>query len=159
MTDNPAPAVTRTNPPFASDEATMLTSWLDFHRATLALKCDGLTPDQLRERSCPPSPMSLLGLVRHMAEVERHWFRRYLNGEDLGPTSRYWSEAYPDGDFDLVEDADVVADTAAWQEDVAYARAAVKDVPLDTVAKLPRRGDEVTLRWILVHMIEEYARH
>ncbi|KDN80879.1 DinB family protein [Kitasatospora cheerisanensis] len=156
---NTTPATTRTSAPFAADEATMLTSWLDFHRATLALKCEGLTPDQLRERSCPPSPMSLLGLVRHMAEVERHWFRRHLNGEDLGPDSRYWSEAFPDGDFDLVEDADPVADTAAWQEDVAYARAAVEGVSLDTVGKHPWRGNEVTLRWILVHMIEEYARH
>ncbi|MFD8478378.1 DinB family protein [Kitasatospora sp. NPDC059673] len=161
MTNNSsaAPTTTRTDPAFASDEVTMLTSWLDFHRATLALKCEGLTPDQLRKRSCPPSSMSLLGLVRHMAEVERHWFRLYLNGEDLGPTSRYWSEEFPDGDFDLVDTADPVADTAAWQEDIAYARTAVEGVPLDTVAKRPWRGNVVTLRWILVHLVEEYARH
>ncbi|MFI9788890.1 DinB family protein [Kitasatospora sp. NPDC051984] len=154
-----SPATARVSPAFASDEATMLNAWLDFHRATLALKCEGLTPDQLRERSCLPSPMSLLGLVRHMAEVERHWFRLYLNGEELGPVGRYWTEEFPDGDFDLVDSADPVADTAAWQQDVAYARAAVEGVSLDTVARRPWRGNEVTLRWILFHMVEEYARH
>ncbi|RKE23222.1 DinB family protein [Streptomyces sp. TLI_171] len=151
--------ITRTSPPFASDEATMLGAWLDFHRATLAIKVEGLTPDQLRERSCPPSSLSLLGLVRHMAEVERHWFRRVLAGQDLGPAGRYWSEKHPDGDFDLVDDADPVADTAAWEEDVAFARTAVQGLSLDTVGKGKWRNNEVTLRWILVHMIEEYARH
>ncbi|WP_052509421.1 DUF664 domain-containing protein [Kitasatospora griseola] len=93
----------------------MLSAWLGFHHATLALKWAGLTPDQLRERPCPPVPMSLLGLIRHLAEVERHWFRRYLNGETLEPTSRYWYwyDAFPDGDFDLVDNADPVADTVA----------------------------------------------
>ncbi|MGW4380501.1 DinB family protein [Kitasatospora sp. NPDC004531] len=160
MTENSSPAaITRTSPAYAADETPMLTAWLEFHRATLALKCEGLTPEQLRERSCPPSTMSLLGLVRHMAEVERHWFRSILNGEDLGPVGRYWTEAHPDGDFDLVDDADPAADTAAWQADIAYARAAVEGVPLGTVGKRQRRGSDVTLRWILVHMIEEYARH
>ncbi|MFJ1793271.1 DinB family protein [Kitasatospora griseola] len=163
MTDTDASPLTRTppriTPPFAADEATMLSAWLDFHRATLALKCEGLTPDQLRERSCPPSPMSLLGLIRHMAEVERHWFRRYLNGETLEPADRYWSDAFPDGDFDLVDDADPVADTAAWQADIAYTRATIEGVSLDTVARRPWRGNEVTLRWILFHMVEEYTRH
>jgi Protein of unknown function (DUF664) len=65
----------RTDPPFEADERTTLTAFLDFHRATLALKCEGLTDDQLRERTVPPSSLSLLGLVRHMAEVERNWFR------------------------------------------------------------------------------------
>lgn len=80
MTDPP-----RVDPPLIADEEQMLTAWLDYHRATLAWKCSGLTDDQLRERSAPPSSMSLLGLLRHMADVERGWFRRTLSGEDVPP--------------------------------------------------------------------------
>ncbi|MGW4804159.1 DinB family protein [Kitasatospora sp. NPDC004272] len=158
MTDS-SPATLRTSPPFAADEAVMLGAWLDFHRATLALKCEGLAPEQLRERACPPSSMSLLGLVRHLTEVERHWFRQVLDGQDLDPSGGHWSAEFPDGDFDLVDGADPVVDTAAWQAEVAFARSAVEGVPLDAVGRGRWRGNEVTLRWILVHMIEEYARH
>lgn len=91
--------VERIEPPLVAGERDMLDAWLDFHRATLATKCDGLTDDQLRERAVPPSSLSLLGLVRHMGEVERSWFRRVLGGK------------------------------------------------------------EFSLRWIMVHMVEEYARH
>ena len=73
----------RTDPPLEADERTTLTAFLDFQRATLALKCDGLTDDQLRERAVPPSSLSLLGIVRHMAEVERNWFRPVLGGEPM----------------------------------------------------------------------------
>ncbi|QKW23495.1 DinB family protein [Kitasatospora sp. NA04385] len=156
---NTGPATIRTSPPFAADEAVMLGAWLDFHRATLALKCEGLAPEQLRERACPPSSMSLLGLVRHLTEVERHWFRQVLDGQELDASGRYWSEEFPDGDFDLVDGADPVVDTVAWQEEVAFARSAAEGVSLDAVGKGRWRGNEVTLRWILVHMIEEYARH
>ncbi|GLW69844.1 hypothetical protein Kpho02_21430 [Kitasatospora phosalacinea] len=156
---NTSPATARTSPPFAADEATMLGAWLDFHRATLALKCEGLSVEQLRERACPPSSLSLLGLVRHMAEVERHWFRQVLSGQTLDPSGRYWTEEFPDGDFDLVDGADPAVDTAVWQEEVAFARSAVRGVSLDTVGANRWHDNEVTLRWILVHMIEEYARH
>ena len=74
----------------------MLEAWLDFHRQTLLAKCAGLTPDQLSQRSAPPSGLSLLGLVRHMAEVERGWFRRRVNGEDVA--FLFSSEADPDGE-------------------------------------------------------------
>ncbi|MEU8511740.1 DUF664 domain-containing protein [Kitasatospora sp. NPDC048722] len=73
----------RVDPPMSADETTMLTAWLDFHRSTLALKCEGLTDDQLRTRSVPPSGLSLLGLVRHMAEVEQYWFQGVLLGADI----------------------------------------------------------------------------
>ncbi|WP_371501984.1 DinB family protein [Kitasatospora sp. NBC_00374] len=149
----------RIDPPFAADESTMLHSWLDYHRATLAVKCEGLTDDQLRARSVEPSTLSLLGLVRHMAEVERQWFQGILAGTDLGGSGLYWSEAEPDGDFDGVDTADVAADFAAWRAQVELARRAAAGLPLETVGKSLRRGEEVTLRWILVHMIEEYARH
>ncbi|GGQ78615.1 mycothiol transferase [Kitasatospora griseola] len=91
--------------------------------------------------------------------MERHWFRRYLNGETLEPADRYWYDALPDGDFALADDADPVADTAARQEDVACTRATIEGVSLDTVTKRPWRGNEVTLRWLLFHLVEEYTRH
>ena len=78
----PAMTVERIEPAFLLPEREMLEAWLDYHRATLAVKCDGLSDAQLRERSVPPSSMSLLGLVRHMADVERNWFRRVLSAED-----------------------------------------------------------------------------
>jgi len=147
----------RIDPPFSADERTMLDTWLDYHRATLELKCEGLTDDQLRERSVPPSKMSLLGLVRHMAEVERNWFRRVLLGEEAPP--RFYSKERPDDDFDDLE-SDTVADTLAfWRDECEYARKAAAAKELDDLAAARRHGDDVTLRWILVHMIEEYARH
>jgi uncharacterized damage-inducible protein DinB len=146
----------RTDPPYLADERDMLVSWLDYHRATLAMKCDGLDDAQLRQRAVPPSSLSLLGLVRHMAEVERNWFRRVLGGEDAPP--RYYSDDDPDGDFDRVDDADVQEAWATWRSDCEHARRAVAAAPsLETTGL--RRGEPVSLRWILVHMIEEYARH
>ena len=71
----------REDPPLLGSERATLVSFLDWHRATLAVKCEGLSDDQLRRQSMPPSTLSLLGLVRHMAEVERTWFRRVLGGE------------------------------------------------------------------------------
>jgi len=74
--------IKRAEPPLTANERDMLEGWLDYHRATLAWKCEGLSPDQLRERAVPPSSMSLLGLVRHMSEVERGWFRRRVGQAD-----------------------------------------------------------------------------
>lgn len=148
--------VTRIDPPFVAGERTMLETWLDFHRATLAMKCDGLSAEQLRERAVPPSSLSLLGLVRHMAEVERGWFQRTLAGEDVPPL--YYSKDDPDGDFDNVDDAEPNEAFAAWQAACDRARELVTATPsLDALATKAR--DQVSLRWILVHMIEEYARH
>jgi uncharacterized damage-inducible protein DinB len=133
----------------------MLDSWLDFQRATLAMKCDGLTAEQLRERAVPPSPLSLLGLMRHMADVERGWFRRTLAGEEAGPI--YYSKDDQDGDFNNVDDADPDEAMATWQAECARARELVAATPsLDFTVQ---HRDEISLRWIMVHMIEEYARH
>ncbi|MFJ3218949.1 DinB family protein [Kitasatospora sp. NPDC086801] len=148
----------RVDPPMAADETAMLNAWLDYHRSTLALKCEGLTDDQLRLRSVPPSTLSLLGLVRHMAEVEQYWFQTVLRGDE-STEDHYWTEADEDGDFNGVDTADVAADLATWRAEVEAARRASAGLPLDTVGKRLRRGEEVTLRWILVHMVEEYARH
>ena len=139
----------------------MLENWLDVHRQTLEWKCAGLTPEQLCERSAPPSSLSLIGLVRHMAEVERAWFRRVLAGEDAPPI--FYSDepgGDRDGDFTAATPETVAADFAVWRTEVAAARinaAAVES--LDALGKRQRDGADVSLRWIFVHMIEEYARH
>jgi uncharacterized damage-inducible protein DinB len=146
----------RPRAPLEAGERDMLNAWLEFHRATLAMKCEGLTDEQLRERSVPPSSMSLLGLVRHLADVERGWFRRGIGGEDA--PRRFHSEENPDGDFDDVDTADVAEAFAAWREDCDGARVAVAAAPsLDyTFAAGEQR---FSLRWVMMHMIEEYARH
>ena len=138
----------------------MLTGFLDHYRATLRLKCDGLTPDQLAERSVPPSSLSLLGLVRHMAEVERGWFRGFAQ-EETEP--RYYSDDDIDGDFDNVraDQGEVDEAFAYWQAEIEHAREIVAGAALDETLTRTRRGETqaMSLRWIVVHMIEEYARH
>jgi uncharacterized damage-inducible protein DinB len=152
-----APQITRTDAPLVGDERTMLDGWLDHHRQTLLLKCAGLTAEQLALRGVEPSSLSLLGLVRHMAEVERWWFRRSFAGEHLGDL--YCSEASPDGDFDEVDTANAEADLATFAAEVALARKAAAGRPLEETFLHPRRRTEMSLRWVYVHMIEEYARH
>ena len=148
----------RIDPPFAADEATMLHAWLDFHRATLLRKTEGLSHDQLRERSAPPSTLSLLGLVRHLAEVERRWFRRVLAGQDAPPL--FTSATDPDGDFDGAVHDPAVAAAAweTWRSEVAFAERFAAGAHLDLEGEDSWRGT-VSLRWVLLHMIEEYARH
>jgi uncharacterized damage-inducible protein DinB len=146
----------RIDTPRCADERTMLEAWLEFHRATLATKCQALSGDQLRIRSVEPSSLSLLGLVRHMADVERGWFRRCLAGEDL--KSIYSTKENPDGDFDDVDEADPEADMATWLDECDRARSVLANIQsLDETGS--RRGTEISARWVLVHMIEEYARH
>lgn len=151
-------ATDRHDPPFVADERKMLDSWLDFHRATLLSKCEGLDDDQLKARSVPPSSLSLLGLVRHMTEVEKHWFRNVLCDEGLPPL--YWSDDNEDGDFDDVDSADVSANFAVFRRELNTChRILAQHRDLDAVGKKQLRGQDVSLRWIYVHMIEEYARH
>ena len=153
-----APAVERTEPDLVADERTSLEQWLDYHRLTLLAKCSGLTAQQLKLRAFPPSRLSLLGLVRHMTEVERWWFRMHGAGEDVAfPYD-------PDSvglDFEDIEDADAQANLAAFLIECEAARAAVAARGLDDV--VPSRGDHPErvrdVRWLFVHMIEEYARH
>ena len=164
MTGEFPPAPDRVDPPFRDGERAALDAWLEFHRATLLVKCAGLTPQQLGERSVPPSAMSLRGLVRHMADVERNWYRRVLAGQDAPPL--YWTDADPDGDFDGVgRDGDdpgtaLPAELATLAAEVAAAREiAAGFASLDDVGAAPRHGELVSLRWVQLHMIEEYARH
>jgi len=140
------------------DERATLTEFLRFQRLTLQLKCEGLDAEQLARRSVEPSTMSLLGLVRHMAEVERSWFRRRFAGQEV--PKRYQTDAEPDADFDgAVADQAVVDEAwAAWRDEVAFAEQFSKDTDLDHVGKTGD-GSPISLRELLVHMIEEYARH
>ena len=146
----------RVDPPFEADERATLTAFLDFLRATLALKCDGLTDDQLRERAVPPSSLSLLGLVRHMAEVERNWFRPVLGGEEMSgifSSGLDWEAAFRD-----VATADVAEAFRLWRAECDHARELVAAAPSFDVTGFRSRG-YVSLRWVMTHMIEEYARH
>jgi hypothetical protein len=147
----------RPEPPLTGGERETLRAYLDFHRATLAWKCEGLTDEELRRRSMPPSTLTLLGLVRHMAEVERTWFRRVINKEDV---PLVWSD---EGDFQAAYDASASTRSEAfeaWHAEVGHARrieAAAES--LDVTAHQPRWGEDVSLRLVMLHMIHEYARH
>jgi Protein of unknown function (DUF664) len=135
------------------DERTSLDTWLEYHRATLLKKCAGLTPEQLVLQSCPPSNLSLLGLVRHMTDVEP-WFHDF----DRKPErDGYATPDWPDGEFDLVDPANAEADLAAYHASVKRSRAAVAGRSLDELS--PGSAKPISLRWIYQHMIEEYARH
>jgi len=147
--------INRVDPPYVADERTMLENWLEYHRATLAVKCEGLSDAQLRERSVPPSSISLLGLVRHMADVEQNWFRRVLSLEDV--PGHFWTPDNEEGEFDDVDDASVTEAFDTWHAECANARDVAGRMALDDTGI--RRGQPCSLRWVYIHMIEEYARH
>ncbi|MCY7400544.1 MAG: DinB family protein [Nocardioides sp.] len=136
-------------------ERECLVGYLEHYRLTLALKCDGLSAEQLGTKAVPPSHISLLGLVRHMARVEQSWFRRVIPA-DLELPRIFQDE---DAGFDLGEvDAQLVRDShALWQGEIAYAREVLERTDLDAVVDV--HGDPTEVRDIVVHMIEEYARH
>ncbi|WP_442813016.1 DinB family protein [Streptomyces sp. NBC_01343] len=139
-------------------ERFLLTDVLAAQRATLELKCAGLDAE-LALRSVEPSTLSLLGIVRHLADVERRWFRRVLAGQEV--PALFSSEADPDGDFDgaVPGPGAVAAAWEAWRDEVAFAQSFTAAAPdLGVEAEDEWRG-KVSLRWVLIHMIEEYARH
>jgi Protein of unknown function (DUF664) len=152
-----APEAARSNTLFVADEPGMLDTWLEFHRQTLLQKCAGLTGEQLATRSLAPSQLSLLGLVRHMSEVERAWFRGRVAGESV--PMLYCSDERPDGDFDDADPAAAEVDFATYHREVEQACAAVAGRSLEDVFVHPRIQVEMSVRWVYVHMIEEYARH
>src|SRR3954471_4102676 len=159
MTDTwTAPDVDRPNPDRIADERTSLEQWLDYQRNTLLMKCAGLTAAQLKQRAVPPSGLSLLGLVRHMVEVEQWWLRMHGAQEDL----RFPFDPDSVGlDFEEVDNADAAANLEMFRETCAQSRAVTAALSLNDV--VPSRGDHPErtrdIRWIYVHMIEEYARH
>ncbi|WP_020501601.1 DinB family protein [Sciscionella marina] len=151
---------TRTMPPPVGDERATLAGWLTFYRVTLAEKCAGLSEAQLRTAAVEPSALSLLGLVRHLAEVERNWFRRVLTGEDAPPI--YDERADPegrDGGFAFTEDSTFEQARRIWTEEIAVAERNCAGAERDARIPCAALGGAVTLRWIYTHMIAEYARH
>ena len=145
--------------PSLGDERVTLLEFLRCQRLTLELKCAGLDAADLARRSVEPSTLSLLGLVRHMAEVERKWFRVRMAGQDAPP--HFSSDTDPDGAFDgAVPDPEVVAEAwRVWRAEVAFTDRFVAEAPnLDITGSDPWHGP-VSLREVLVHMVEEYARH
>lgn len=139
-------------------ERECLVDYLEHYRTTLRLKCDGLGPEQLGTRSVPPSNISLLGLVRHMARVEHHWFRRVIPGDlDL---PRLFQGDGEDAGFNWSGEPDeaLVADAwELWEAEVAHAREVLDRSDLDRVVEV--HGSPTEVRDLVVHMIEEYARH
>ena len=153
-------AVERIEPGQSWEERRLLEGFLDYHRATLELKVDGVPLERLKERGVPPSSLSLHGLVRHMAEVERSWFQRRL-AQDPDAGFLYCDrETNPDGYFDDVDDADPAADLATWRAQCERSREVAAARTMEEPGAFHEHmGEHVTLRWVYVHMIEEYARH
>ncbi len=116
-----------------------------------------MSDEELRRRSMPPSTLSLLGLVRHLAEVERAWFRRVIDGEDV---PLVWSA---DGDYQVAYDARTATRAeafAAWEAEVEHSRRIEREAEsLDVTGHDPRSGEQVSLRLVMLHLIHEYARH
>jgi uncharacterized damage-inducible protein DinB len=143
-------------------EKATLWNYLKHYRITLEMKCDGLDAEQLARRSVPPSTMSLLGLVRHLAHVEQSWFQRVLQGQPDLPRLFGKTAENPDADFDgAVADPAVVEDAwESWRREVRAADAWLETLPEDGLGRTVARGDEqIPVRDVLVHMVEEYARH
>jgi uncharacterized damage-inducible protein DinB len=154
-----APEVTRTNRPSwaeVEDERAVLDNFLDWHRQTLLQKCAGLTTEQLKRRSVEPSDLSLLGLVRHMTNIERGWLWDFTGQMELlhwtGGDLSDWT------DFSGVADADPAADFVAFHETCQRSRELVADASL-TDTFTDERDSTYTLRWVYLHVLEEYARH
>jgi hypothetical protein len=142
--------------PFNGPETLQLESWLDFYRATLLEKCNGLNAAQLKERPVATSALSLLGIVRHMTFVEQVWFETTFAGLD---TIDYYKTEDRDADFNDLDSDSVETVFDLYERVVRVSRDLAAGHDLDQRAKKPRRGRDADLRWIYVHMIEEYARH
>jgi hypothetical protein len=154
----------RTAPPYAADDATMLRSFLDYYRVTILRQAEGLTDEQ-RATPLPGISMTLGGMVKHLTMVENWWWRMVLEG---GPDLEWVGDAFDaDDDWDWHSAKDDPWDllVSRYQAAVAEAdeileRALATPEGLDLLAKRPRRdGSVATVRWILVHLVEEYARH
>lgn len=135
----------------------MLVGWLDFHRDTLLAKCEGLSAEQLVTRPVPPSSLSLAGLVRHMSEIERTYFRRTFAGEDVGPIV-FEEDPFredPNLDYSSAVDEDPLVAIANWRQEVMKARVIIAN----TKSLRDEGSSGVPMRFWLVKTLNEYARH
>ena len=148
----------RTDPPACGNERETLLGFLAYQRQTLEAKCAGLDHAALAARSVPPSTLSLLGLVRHLTDVERFWVRTNLLSQPDAPL--YWREDGRDTDFEHPEATEALVRRSweAWRTETAFCDAALVQEPLELCVNVGRHG-EVSVRWIITHLIEEYSRH
>ena len=147
----------RINPPYVGDEREILVAYLDWHRATFEAKCTGVPPERLSERTVPPSTLTLHGLVRHLAGVERWWFQIQFVGEDV--PLLYYSDDDPNQDFDQL-DGDVSEAFEIWHGECQRSRDIVAATPsLEQTGTVLSSGQPVSLRRVMINMIAEYARH
>ncbi|MGH2829128.1 MAG: DinB family protein [Actinomycetota bacterium] len=142
-------------PPVAAPERDMLSAFLDYQRGIMLRKADGLDDEPLR-RAMTPSALTLLGLVKHLTWVERWWFRVRFAGEHIEDP---WTEDDPDGDFRIEPHETTAEILAGYRDECERSRKIVASAELDDEAAVEARGRRVTMRWILLHMIEETARH
>ncbi|MBR7743151.1 DinB family protein [Phycicoccus sp. BSK3Z-2] len=143
--------------PRVAGEREALVASLDHYRATLEMKCRGLTPAQARTRSMPPSTVSLHGLVRHLAACERWWFQQNFERRDV--PFLFVTTDEPNLDFDPPEDCDLAADLATWRAECEESRRIVAAHDLDDTARPLDWDEDVDLRWVVLRMITEYAQH
>ncbi|MEU8630591.1 DinB family protein [Amycolatopsis sp. NPDC048633] len=146
----------RADPTPVADERRALTESLDYYRRTFELKCEGLDPARLSERSVPPSTLTLHGLLRHLTGVERWWFRIQFAGEDL--PNLYYSDDDPEQDFTAL-DGDVGEAFSLWHAECGRSREIVAASSLEQTGTRISTGEPFTLRWLMLRMIGEYARH
>ncbi|MEU4196468.1 DinB family protein [Kribbella sp. NPDC026611] len=147
----------RVDPPTAAGERELLQGFLDFHRGTLLWKVSGLSGEQLAAQAVEPSTLSLIGLVRHLSEVEKYWFHRALAGHPSEP--KYWTAEHPDGDFDLVDPSQAEQDVADYRAIVQLSDDLAARYELDHTFIRPGHEGAYSVRYLYIHMIEEYARH
>lgn len=147
----------RLSVPFAGDEKTMLSAFLDRYRETIIWKLDGLSTEQASRRLVP-SATTLLGVVKHLAYVERWWFQMNFAGD---PVSFPWPEDEPDQDIDFrISSTDTIDSiTALYQREIERSRQVVAAATIDEMGKGVDKVEPRSLRWIMIHMIDETARH
>ncbi len=154
------PAVEHVEPAFprlTGTEGEVTWSMVDYCRSVVLLKCQNLSDEQLKRRATPPSALSLLGLLRHLTKVEHYWFQRCFLGREEAPL--YSTAQHPNADFDDLDSVDPRDVVALFVATCAASRAAAREHGLDEIAAQQRSGDDVSLRYIAVHMVDEYARH
>jgi Protein of unknown function (DUF664) len=143
----------RNHPPPVGDERTMLLAFLEMQRQTVIWKAEGLS-DLASRQTVPPSSMHMLGLVKHLAYVERSWFQRGVAGREIIVP---WTEADPDADWRAEETETIAGIIEFYKQEIAVSNAIIAERDFDFTFK--RREDDLSLRWVILHMIEETARH